>query len=50
MHLLESLISYTCIKIQKEQKNLYREVVPKAVDEYLDFIEKGKTQNDLQIS
>ncbi len=32
----------------KRAKKLYREVVPKAVDEYLDFIEKGKTQNDLQ--
>ena len=32
----------------KRAKKLYKEVVPKAVDEYLDFIEKGKTQNDLQ--
>ncbi len=32
----------------KRAKKLYREIVPKAVDEYLDFIEKGKTQNDLQ--
>ena len=32
----------------KRAKKLYREVVPKAVDEYLDFIEKGKTQNELQ--
>ena len=30
-------------------KKLYREVVPKAVDEYLDFIEKGKSQNELQM-
>jgi len=33
----------------KRAKKLYREIVPKAVDEYLDFIEKGKTQNELQI-
>ena len=32
----------------KRAKKLYREVVPKAVDEYLDFIEKSKTQNELQ--
>jgi lysyl-tRNA synthetase class 1 len=33
----------------KRAKKLYREIVPKAVDEYLDFIEKGKTQNELQL-
>ena len=33
----------------KRAKKLYKEVVPKAVDEYLDFIEKGKNQNELQI-
>ena len=33
----------------KRAKKLYNEIVPKAVDEYLDFIEKGKTQNDLQL-
>jgi lysyl-tRNA synthetase class 1 len=33
----------------KRAKKLYKEIVPKAVDEYLDFIEKGKTQNDLQL-
>jgi len=33
----------------KRAKKLYREIVPKAVDEYLDFIEKGKTQNQLQL-
>ena len=33
----------------KRAKKLYREIVPKAVDEYLDFIEKGKNQNELQI-
>ena len=32
----------------KRAKKLYREVVPKAVDEYLDFIEKGKSQSELQ--
>ena len=29
-------------------QKLYKEIVPKAVDEYLDFIEKGKKQNELQ--
>jgi len=33
----------------KRAKKLYKEIVPKAVDEYLDFVEKGKTQNELQI-
>ena len=33
----------------KRAKKLYKEIVPKAVDEYLDFIEKGKTQNELQL-
>ena len=33
----------------KRAKKLYKEIAPKAVDEYLDFIEKGKTQNELQI-
>ena len=32
----------------KRAKKLYKEIVPKAVDEYLDFIEKAKTQNELQ--
>ena len=32
----------------KRAKKLYKEVVPKAVDEYLDFIEKGKTQDQQQ--
>jgi len=32
----------------KRAKKLYNEVVPKAVDEYLEFIEKGKNQNELQ--
>jgi lysyl-tRNA synthetase class 1 len=33
----------------KRAKKLYNEIVPKAVDEYLDFIEKAKTQNELQL-
>ena len=33
----------------KRAKKLYREIVPKAVDEYLDFIEKGKNQKELQM-
>jgi lysyl-tRNA synthetase, class I len=33
----------------KRAKKLYKEIVPKAVDEYLDFIEKSKTQNELQL-
>jgi len=33
----------------KRAKKLYNEIVPKAVDEYLDFIEKGKSQNELQL-
>ena len=33
----------------KRAKKLYNEIVPKAVDEYLDFIEKAKNQNELQI-
>ena len=33
----------------KRAKKLYKEIVPKAVDEYLDFIEKAKSQNELQL-
>ena len=33
----------------KRAKKLYKEIVPKAVDEYLDFIEKGKTQDELKL-
>ena len=33
----------------KRAKKLYREIVPKAVDEYLDFIEKANSQNELQL-
>ena len=32
----------------KRAKKLYKEIVSKTVDEYLDFIEKAKTQNELQ--
>jgi len=33
----------------KRAKKLYKEIVPKTVDEYLDCIEKAKTQNELQL-
>ncbi len=33
----------------KRAKKLYKEIVPKAVDEYLEFLDKGKTQNELQL-
>ena len=33
----------------KRAKKLYKEIVPKAVDEYLDYIEKSKKQNELQL-
>ena len=33
----------------KRAKKLYKEIVPKAVDEYLDFIAKGKKQDQLQL-
>jgi lysyl-tRNA synthetase class 1 len=33
----------------KRAKKLYKEIVPKTVDEYLEFIEKAKNQNELQI-
>ena len=33
----------------KRAKKLYKEIVPKTVDEYLDLIEKSKNQNELQI-
>ncbi len=33
----------------RRAKKLYKEIVPKAVDEYLDFIEKAKSQNELQL-
>ncbi len=33
----------------KRAKKLYKEIVAKAVDEYLEFIEKAKNQNELQL-
>ena len=33
----------------KRAKKLYKEIVPKAVDDYLELIEKAKTQNELQL-
>jgi len=33
----------------KRAKKLYREIVPKAVDEYLELIEKSKSQNESQL-
>ena len=33
----------------KRAKKLYKEIVPKAVDEYLDFIEKSKNQDELKL-
>ncbi len=33
----------------KRAKKLYNEIVSKAVDEYLDLIQKSKTQNELQL-
>ncbi len=33
----------------KRAKKLYKEIVPKAVDDYLDSIEKSKKQNELQL-
>ena len=33
----------------KRAKKLYKEIVPKAVDDYLDFLEKAKIQNELQL-
>ena len=33
----------------KRAKKLYKEIVPKTVDEYLELIEKAKKQNELQL-
>ncbi len=33
----------------KRAKKLYKEIVPKAVDEYLEYIHKSKNQNELEI-
>ena len=32
----------------KRAKKLYNDIVPKAVDDYLDFMDKEKSQNDLE--
>ena len=33
----------------KRAKKLYNDIVPKTVDDYLDFLEKSKNQNELQL-
>ena len=33
----------------KRAKKLYKDIVPKTVDDYLDFVEKAKTQSELQL-
>ena len=33
----------------KRAKKLYKDIVPKTVDDYLDFVEKAKDQNELQL-
>ncbi len=33
----------------KRAKKLYKEIIPKAVDEYLDFIEKAKQQDEFEL-
>ncbi len=33
----------------KRAKKLYKEIVPRTVDEYLDFMQKSKSQNELQL-
>ena len=33
----------------KRAKKLYKEIVSKTVDEYLEFLEKAKNQDELQI-
>ena len=42
-------LSFFMYQNPKRAKKLYKEIVPRAVDEYLDCIEKGKKQNDLQL-
>ena len=44
----EFIIIYVS-KSKKETKKLYKEIVPKAVDEYLDNIEKSKKQTEQQL-
>ena len=33
----------------RRAKKLYKDIVPKTVDDYLDFLEKAKSQNELQL-
>jgi hypothetical protein len=47
MH-LQKVYLYICIKTQKEQKNYIRNCT-KAVDEYLDNIEKSKNKLNQQL-
>ena len=42
-------LSFFMYQNPKRAKKLYKEIVPRAVDEYLDCIEKGKKQNELQL-
>ena len=44
----ESLSLYM-YKNPKRAKKLYKDIVPKTVDEYLDCVEKAKNQNELQL-
>jgi len=48
MPLPESLSLYM-YQNPKRAKKLYKEIVPKTVDEYLELIEKAKKQNELQL-
>ena len=42
-------LSFYMYQNPKRAKKLYNEIVPKAVDEYLDSIEKAKNQDELQL-
>ena len=44
----QKVYHYICIKIKKAKK-LYKEIVPKTVDDYLDFLEKSKNQDELKL-
>ena len=41
----QKVYHYICILTPKEQKKLYSEVVPKAVDEYVSLVEKFPKQD-----
>ena len=45
----QKVLSLYMYQNPKRAKKLYKEIVPKAVDEYLDFIEKAKKQDELQL-